>query len=176
MGTVTLTVEHVTIASQLSFAQVRRNLEQGLPSLDRRIVDDLTAGNAAAVQSYDDTGPELSIFLARDHGALLAIAGQQRNAIQYEIGNPLTASKMTRHRLAAGLYAPLRVILYETGPSTCTFEYDKPSSLLGQFGDAQVTQVARGLDAALEAALRKAAGLVASRPIEPKWTARTAAK
>jgi len=30
-------------------------------------------------------------------------------AIQYEIGNPLTAERMTRHVLAAGLYAPLRV-------------------------------------------------------------------
>lgn len=163
MGSVTLTstalaVEHVTIASQLSFAQVRRNLEENLPSLDGRIVDDLAAGNAVAARSYDDAGPELSIFLARDHGALLAIAGQQRSAIQYEIGNPLTASRMTRHRLAAALYAPLRVVLYETGPGSCAFEYDKPSSLFGQFGDAQVTSVARGLDTALETALRTAAG------------------
>jgi len=43
----------------------------------------------------------------------LKTSGRANKAVQYEIGNPLTASKMTRHQLAAGLYAPLRVILYE---------------------------------------------------------------
>ena len=37
------------------------------------------------------------------------------------------------------------------------FEYDKPSSFFGQFGDERVTEVGRYLDAALEAALRNAA-------------------
>jgi uncharacterized protein (DUF302 family) len=71
--------------------------------------------------------------------------------------NPHTASKMTRHRLQAGLYAPLRVMLYEDETGGSIFEYDKPSSLFGQNGDEQVTEVARHLDADLEAALRKAA-------------------
>ena len=96
----------------------------------------------------------MSIFLDRDHGALLKIYGQRRNAIQYEIGNPLTASKMTRHCLAAALYAPLRV---ENEEGKAVFEYDKPSSLFGQFGDDRVTEVGRYLDAALEAALKQAA-------------------
>lgn len=152
-----IAVDHVTITSPLPFAQVRRKLEAGLPELDDRIIEELAAGNAAAARAYDETGPALSIFLARDHGALLQIAGRRRNAIQYEIGNPLTASKMTRHRLAAGLYAPLRVVLYEADNGTAVFEYDKPSSLFGQLGDDEVTKVARRLDAALESALRAAA-------------------
>ena len=61
-------------------------------------------------------GPELSIFLVRDHGALLKVAGKARNALQYDIGNPVTASLMTRYRLAAALYAPIRVVL---SPATC---------------------------------------------------------
>jgi len=64
---------------------------------------------------------------------------------------------MTRHRLAAGLYAPLRVFLYEDEKGNAVFEYDQPSSLFGQFDDEQVSVVARGLDAALEHALRQAA-------------------
>ena len=60
-----------------------------------------------------NNGPKLSIFEERDHGALLQIVGNIRNAVQYEIGNPLTASKMTRHQLPAALYAPLRVVLFE---------------------------------------------------------------
>jgi uncharacterized protein (DUF302 family) len=76
--------------------------------------------------------------------------------VQYEIGNPLTASKMTRHQLAAGLYAPLRVVLYEDQEGGSVFEYDRPSSLFGQFGDQQVNEVAHGLDVALERALSHA--------------------
>jgi uncharacterized protein (DUF302 family) len=64
---------------------------------------------------------------------------------------------MTRHRLAGGLYAPLRIFLYEDENGASIFEYDKPSSLFGQFGNEQVSEVARGLDAALERALRRAA-------------------
>jgi len=63
---------------------------------------------------------------------------------------------MTRHRLAAGLYAPLRVILYEDETGGSIFEYDRPSSLFGQFDDEQVSAVARGGDAALERALQRA--------------------
>jgi uncharacterized protein (DUF302 family) len=65
-------------------------------------------------------GPELSIFSGRDHGALLKIAGKARNAIQYDIGNPVTASLMTRHRLPAALYAPIRVVLYENDAGTAS--------------------------------------------------------
>jgi uncharacterized protein (DUF302 family) len=89
---------------------------------------------------------------------LLRVVGQPRKVLQYEIGNPHTASKMTRHRLPAGLYAPLRVILYEDEKGGSVFEYDRPSSLFGQFEDEQVSAVARGLDVALEQVLRRAVG------------------
>jgi uncharacterized protein (DUF302 family) len=87
----------------------------------------------------------------------LQIAGRRRNALQYDIGNPLTASKMTRHHLAAALYAPLRVVLYEDEQGKGIFEYDRPSSYFGQYGDERVTEVGRYLDATLEAVLRNAA-------------------
>jgi uncharacterized protein (DUF302 family) len=93
----------------------------------------------------------------RDHGALLQISGKRRKALQYDIGNPLTASKMTRHQPPAALYAPLRVVLFEDEQGKGIFEYDKPSSLLGQYGDQRVMEVGRYLDATLEAVLRNAA-------------------
>jgi uncharacterized protein (DUF302 family) len=46
---------------------------------------------------------------------------------------------MTRHQLAAALYAPLRAVLYEDADGRGIFEYDKPSPLFGQFGDERVT-------------------------------------
>jgi uncharacterized protein (DUF302 family) len=88
---------------------------------------------------------------------LLQVTGRARNALQYEIGNPLTASTMTRHKLPAALYAPLRVVLYENETGGATFEYDKPSTLFGQFDDEKVTKVGLELDAELERALKRAA-------------------
>jgi hypothetical protein len=93
----------------------------------------------------------------RDRGSLLRIVGRKRNALQYEIGNPLTASKMTRHRLPAALYAPLRVVLFEDDQGRGVFEYDQPSSFFCQYGDGRVTEVGCYLDATLDAILRSAA-------------------
>ncbi|MGH8580679.1 MAG: DUF302 domain-containing protein [Gammaproteobacteria bacterium] len=74
-----------------------------------------------------------------DHGALLRIVGHPRKAVQYVVGNPLYAIEMTRHTIGAALYA-LRVLIYEDdGGKTC-IEYDRPSSLFGQFGDTRVTR------------------------------------
>ena len=152
----TIQVEHVTIRSSKAFADVRAKLEHAVPNLNPEITSLMVSGDAKRLQERLEVGPELAIFLSRDHGGLLRITGQARKAVQYEIGNPLTASKMTRHQLAAGLYAPLRIVLYEDQEGHSVFEYDRPSSLFGQFVDQQVDDVARGLDVALERALRRA--------------------
>jgi hypothetical protein len=152
----TIAVEHIRIASERPFAEVRRKLEDTLPELDAGIADALTSGDQKRAKDYEENGPKLSIFEQRDHGSLLQIAGRRRNALQYEIGNPLTASKMTRYQLPAALYAPLRVVLFEDEQGRGIFEYDKPSSFFGQYGDERVTEVGRYLDATLEAVLRNA--------------------
>jgi hypothetical protein len=153
----TITVSHIHIESAKSFADVRAALESSVPHLDPGLVKALADGDAERANREKEDGPELSIFQVRDHGALLKIAGKARNAHQYDIGNPVTASLMTRHRLSAGLYAPIRVMLYENDTGRGVFEYDQPSTTFGQFGDERVTAVARGLDAALERALVGAA-------------------
>jgi uncharacterized protein (DUF302 family) len=153
----TIAVEHIRIVSELPFAEVRRKLEGTVPRLDAGIAEALGSGDQKRAKDYEKSGAKLSIFGERDHGALLQIVGNRRNAMQYEIGNPLTASKMTRHQLPAALYAPLRVVLFENEQGRGVFEYDKPSSFFGQYGDERVTEVGRYLDAALEAALRNAA-------------------
>jgi hypothetical protein len=152
-----ITVEHVRIESAKSFANVRTALERIVPHVDPSLVKALNEGDTERAAREEKDGPELSIFEFRDHGAMLKVAGKARNALQYDIGNPITASHMTRHRLAAALYAPIRVVLYENDTGHGVFEYDQPSTTFGQFGDERVTNVARGLDAALARALTKAA-------------------
>ena len=154
----TIAVEHIRISSVRPFAEVRRKLEAAVPKLDASIFEVLRSGDQRGAQEYEEKGPKLSIFLERELGASLQIAGGKRNAIQYEIGNPLTASKMTRYQLPAALYAPLRVVLFEDENGRGIFEYDKPSSFFGQYGDERVTEVGRYLDDALQAVLRDAAG------------------
>jgi uncharacterized protein (DUF302 family) len=153
----TIAVEHIRIESAKSFADVRAALERNVPRLDRSVIDALHNGDVARVNREKEQGPALAIFQVRDHGALLNIAGKARNALQYDIGNPITASLMTRHRLAAALYAPIRVVLYENDTGHGVFEYDQPSTTFGQFGDEPVTTVARELDAELSRALLGAA-------------------
>jgi Domain of unknown function DUF302 len=152
----TIAVEHIRISSARSLGEVRRKLEGTVPKLDSGIAEALRNGDQKRAKDYEDNGPKLSIFGATRGLTLLQIAGKKRNALQYEIGNPLTASKMTRHQLPAALYAPLRVVLFED-EGRAIFEYDKPSSFFGRFGDERVTAVGRYLDDTLDAVLRNAA-------------------
>lgn len=154
----TVDVPHVVVESKKPFDDVKAALEALIPPLDEEIPKLSAAGKTEALKQRLDAGPELSIFHKRDHGAILQLYGKPKNAVQYEIGNPLTASSMTRYDLAAALYAPLRVVLYENDNGGSRFEYDLPSALFGQFGDERITEVARGLDAALARALAAAAG------------------
>lgn len=155
----TVPIKHVRITLPRSFESAREAFESVLPDFDAGIPALLRYGDVEQARQELERGPELAIFQRRDHGSVLQIAGLAQKALQYDIGNPLTASKMTRHQLPAALYAPFRVLLYENPEGHAVFEYDKPSSLFGQFGDEQVTAVARGLDAAIEGVFRQVGGV-----------------
>jgi hypothetical protein len=131
----TVSIEHVTIRSSHAFDCVRTRLEGRLPRIDDGIFTLLRYGEAERALRELEAAAPLLIFGFRDHGALLAVAGLKRRAVQYDIGNPLTASRMTRHQISAGLYAPIRVLLREDGEAEAAFEYDRPASVFGQFGD-----------------------------------------
>ena len=152
-------VEHIRIDSDKSFCEVRVALEK-LPRFDDRIRALLQYGEIARVEAelkriQGDAG--LVIFSVATHGDWLQILSGKRNAAQYVIGNVLVSTQMTRHELAAGLYAPLRIMLYENNLGTATFEYDRPSTLFGQYRNECVTAVAKELDQKIYDALIKAA-------------------
>ena len=153
----TISVEHVTIKSANLFENVRAKLSSLAPRIDDGIFVLLRYRESKRALQELEACPALSIFAQRDHGALLAVAGLQRRSIPYDIGNPLTASKMTRHQLSAGLYAPVRVLLREDTDGQVAFEYDRPSFVFGQFGSDKVDEVALQLDLDLRALLEEAA-------------------
>jgi len=92
ISSVPITTEHVTIRSAKPFEAVRAALEAALPSIDNAYVQLLAAGKVDAARDLLGKQAPLSIFGTRNHGRLLQVAGLQRRAIQYDIGNPLTAS------------------------------------------------------------------------------------
>lgn len=150
-------VEHVRVTCARPYEEVLSALKARTPLLDPELAEDLRAGRAEAIASRRAHGPKLWLFESRDHGALIQAEGRTEKAVQFEIGNPLTAESMTRHQLGAALYAPLRVLLYEDENGKGVFEYDLPSCFFGQFGDPRVTAVGLDLDRELEAILFGAA-------------------
>jgi uncharacterized protein (DUF302 family) len=154
-------VEHVRLTTDKPFEEVAKGLERQLGRFDADVSRSLLAGSdaeAARARIAAMAGPSgFMLFGTSDHGALLRLAGQKRKAIQYVVGNPLFALQMTQHDIRASLYAPLRVLVYESEEGKTCVEYDKPSSLFGQFGNAQVAPVAAMLDKKLAALVAAAA-------------------
>ena len=162
METTRFTVEHVRVRSPKPFDDVASAFERQLGRFDQNVYRSLAAGGhveEAKARIEAMAGPSgFMLFGTNDHGSLLRLAGQKRKAVQYVVGNPLFALRMTQHDARASLYAPLRVLLYEDdGGKTC-LEYNRPSSLLGQFGDDRITPTATMLDRKLEALVAAAIG------------------
>ena len=147
-------VDHVRLESGKPFEDVAKAFERQLGRFDPDVAKPLVAGGdieEARAKIEAMAGPSgFLLFGTTDHGALLRIVGQKRKAIQYVVGNPLFALQMTQHDLRAGLYAPLRVLLYEDDRGRTCLEYDRPSALFGQFGNAEIAAVATMLDKKLE--------------------------
>jgi uncharacterized protein (DUF302 family) len=143
------TVEHVQVKTNKPFAEVTAAFESRLGKFDPEVSQRLREGEAEEARKRIESmaGPSgFMLFQRGDHGALLTLVGQRGKAVQYVIGNPLFAVEMTRYDLGAGLYAPLRVLVYEAGDGTTRIEYDRPSSLFGQFADERIDRMAAALD------------------------------
>jgi uncharacterized protein (DUF302 family) len=153
-------VDHVRRETDKPFEEVAKAFERQLGRFDPEVSTSLATGeNAEGARAKIEAmaGPSgFMLFGTNDHGALLRLAGQKPKAIQYVVGNPLFALQMTQHDIRASLYAPLRVLLYEDERGRTCLEYDKPSSLFGQFNDDRIGPTAAMLDKKLEAMIAAA--------------------
>lgn len=155
MNDTRFTVDHVRLATDKPFEDVTTAFVRQLGRFDPDVYRSLTADeDAEEVRARIEAmaGPGgFMLFGTQDHGSLLRLAGQKRKAVQYVVGNPLFALQMTQHDIRASLYAPLRVLIYENEEGKTCVEYDRPSSLFGQFGDDCIAPTAAMLDRKLEA-------------------------
>jgi len=156
-----VSIAHETVELDVTYERFIKNFENILgrfdPAVATMFADNPLQADEAMKQMEGEQN--LMIFSSQDHGALLLLAGQTRKAVRYILGNPRVALQMTQHDVRAGLYVPLSVLVYEVSENAVLVEFDRPSSLLGQFKDPKVTDVARGLDVKLARIIEKAAQL-----------------
>jgi uncharacterized protein (DUF302 family) len=151
-------VQHRSLLIERDYEEFTGRLEQILgrfvPSKLKGLTPDGAMEEALKSMEGEQGFMIINIF---DHGADLEMVGQRRKAKQYLIGNPLVAIQITRHDIRAGLYAPLRVLVFESEPGRTVVEFDQPSTLFGQFGEDAVTAGAVESDGKLDRVIAKAA-------------------
>lgn len=151
-------VRHESLEVNADFDRFTRSLEESLGRFDSSLYENVeTAPDKVRERLEKAAGEEgLMLFGIQDHGRLLNLVGAPEKAKQYLIGNPLIAIRMTGHDIRAGLYAPLRIFVYEAEDGSTRVDFDLPSSLFGQFDNPNVTAVARSLDMKLSNVIKKA--------------------
>jgi len=76
--------------------------------------------------------------------------------IRFVIGNPLIMKEMAKRVPDAGAYAPVTILIAER-PDGVHLSYDRMTSFLAPYNNAAALNVARELDAKVEALLASAA-------------------
>jgi uncharacterized protein (DUF302 family) len=155
--TSTIQVDHILVDIPRGFDEFTRALEKLLGRFDPQVAATFAKDPQLADQQLQKMEGEenLMIFQVLDHGGLFKLIGQARKAKRYTVGNPRIALQMTRHDIRAGLYVPFNVLVADQGGNSVRVEYDRPSSLLDQFGNAEVSAVAAELDGKIERLIQR---------------------
>ena len=119
-------IQHRSLLIERGYEEFTGRLEQILGRFVESKLKGLTPdGTMEALKSMEGEQGFMIINIF-DHGADLLMVGQRRKAKQYLIGNPLVAIQMTRYDIRAALYAPLRVLVFESEPGRTVVEFDQP--------------------------------------------------
>jgi len=156
-------VTHRTIDIRVDYDRFTDNLVKLLGRYTSAGADNLLKNPDLATSNYKSMEGEqgLILFGTIQHGNLMNLGGSPRKGKRYYIGNPLVAYQMMSKDFRAGLYAPLSVLIHEPSPGNVRIEYDLPSTLVGQFGNADVNVVGEMLDTKLESLFAKSAQVAA---------------
>jgi uncharacterized protein (DUF302 family) len=123
---------------------------------------DSFAGNRIEVQSgksFEDVTDAIGKLVSKngmmvmaevDQGKMLSMTGLQLKAKLFLVGNPTVGKKLFEENHGVGLYVPLRIFVYNDANGKTFVAYDKPSSVLSQFDNAEVGMVAQMLDEKLD--------------------------
>src|SRR6266481_6460239 len=156
-------VERFTLSSYKPFDQVVAALNSavGHPDISEFWKSTHRAQCVAELQSTIEkvlgrTG--LMLFAEFDHGAIVR-KGTGRDTprmIRFVIGNPLIMKEMAKRVPDAGSYAPVTILIDERSDGV-HISYDRMTSLLAPYGNAEALKVAHDLDSKVEALLNSVA-------------------
>lgn len=144
-------VDRIDVTSRRPFLETVAAFEGRIPAADFATLTRLTASRASAREieaSVQAMVGDLGFLILGklDQGPLVSLLGRPKKVSVYLVGNPVLANRMFEQEPAVGLYAPLRVSIYEDYGGRAHFTYEKPSSSLGQFDDEEIRAVAKMLD------------------------------
>jgi uncharacterized protein (DUF302 family) len=156
-------VERFTLSSSKPFDEVVAALNSavGRPDMAEFWKSTQRAQSDAELQKTieEGLGPTgLMLFAEFDHGVVVR-KGTGRatpRMIRFVIGNPLIMREMAKHVPDAGSYAPVTILIDER-PDGVHLSYDRMASFLAPYQNAAALNVARELDAKVEAMLASAA-------------------
>src|SRR5256712_6156666 len=156
-------VQRFTLNSSKPFDQVVAALNSavGHPDMAEFWKSTHQAQSDAELQNTIEKGlgrTGLMLFVEFDHGAIVR-KGTGRatpRMIRFVIGNPLIMREMAKHVPDAGSYAPVTVLVDERVDGV-HLSYDRMASFLAPYENADGLDVAKDLDAKVEALIASAA-------------------
>jgi uncharacterized protein (DUF302 family) len=145
--------------TERSFDQVLAGLRAAVGDATRGELDE-GARSSATKEDFESKMQRVAgdsgfmLFFELDHGAWLAKYGIHKKVKRWIFGNPVIAYTMLRHDITAGLFAPVELLLFESGPGA-TVIYDLPSSLMVIDDNPALLEAARALDSKFAALVER---------------------
>lgn len=146
-------VVRLTIPVTTTFPEFRDSYERAVPALQADRYEQFKKEQASwdlVRQATEENAPHSFIrYWSTDVGSLMELAAESHACVEYLMGNHVFAQRMFQHDPSVMLYAPLRTAIYVDHDNRTWFTIDQPSTLFDSFGDSQIAQVGRELDAKL---------------------------
>lgn len=163
-STTTVDVTRLRFDSERAFDAVKTSL---LGQMGRITSEDLakSIASAATPAAFEHNvnafagASGFMLFSEIDHSHYLPLYGLKRRALRLIFGNPAVAATMTQHDIAAGLFAPVSLLLFDTEDGGSTIIYDLPSSLMQAQKDKALLAAAKELDRKMLALVTAATGI-----------------
>ncbi len=159
----TFQVEHVDLATPHTYEHATELLIRLVPRADPAELTSLVKAHAPREEveaMMKRRAGELGILImtSLDQGPVISLLGAPRKLALYVIGSPFLGAKLFDEHRSAGLYAPAHVTLYEHEDGKAHVAYDKPSTLLSQYGASELGQAFDTKLAALGEQLTRVSG------------------
>jgi hypothetical protein len=131
------------------YDQARAHYEALVPEVDVARFFQMASWQATLELAEINAPHGFMRYYRSDLTAAMAGSPSFWKATQYLMGNHTIAERMFRHDPSVMLHAPLRTLLYADPDGDTKLAVDQPSLLFASYGNTQIADVGRELDALL---------------------------